>query len=147
MKKLSRIAIALAIIAILVVPAANAQQYTTAQLYSNSVATVTGLTTNLGVGVTKYEEVAISLKIWGPTAACSNTVTATFAESVNGADYESSGRYSISATANGTTAALVSSNFYIGAAGYFRLAAITNACLTNTYIKIDYSLKPQRFGR
>ena len=146
MKKLITIAI-MALVAV----AVQAQQYTeTTYTLTNTCA---AYTTNSAVNVgsltsTKYEDVSIQIRC-SLTAAGTTSSIFNFAKSIDGVTYETTPSESVSVANAGTTTVQVNANVTMGAAGYLRLASLTNGdndgVLTNIVIK--YTAKPQRFGK
>jgi len=100
------------------------------------------------VTLTKFEDV--SIQVSGKLDDAGTDVTAVkFARSVDGVTYETTPSMVISLTHAGTTTTACLSNWNVGAVGYIKCVAISNAAatanLTNLVIKV--TTKPARFGQ
>ena len=127
--------------------ASNAQAQYAAQTLSGFPATLAAATaTNLAsapvMDVRKQNKVAVQVKFTLSAAATTNTIY-TFARSVDGSNFDTSGTVTWQVPQNGTTAVICSTNIDMEGYGYLKLLSIDNrddnGVLTNSFIK--YAIK------
>jgi hypothetical protein len=110
--------------------------------------TVTMTTTAPVITLTKYEDVAINVRVTLDSTG-TGTQTYTWYKSLDGSTYDTVASYTLAVTPGGTggTFVQVSTNINMGAVGYIRLGSVQNAqsgqYATNN---ISYSLKKRRNG-
>jgi len=148
--KILKIAVAVLASGLAFVADAPAQQYGSALSYTLTpvLAGVTETNPVQVATVTKYEDV--SIQVSGKLDAAGTDVTKVkFARSVDGVNYETTPSMIISLTHAGTVTTSVVSNWNIGAVGYLKCVAVTNAAATAnlTNLTIRVSTKPSRYGR
>jgi hypothetical protein len=131
---------------------AIAAQYTASTLSISfagaGLAAVTETNPATVVTLTKYEDVTIQVS--GKLDDAGTDVTKVkFSRSVDGTTYETTPSMVMSLTHAGTTTTSCISNWNIGAVGYIKCVAISNAAatanLTNLVIKV--TTKPARYGQ
>jgi len=140
--------IILALLAGLVAFSAQAQQYEVTIVKTQMVATTGTSNINSVITLTKYEDIAVGLRLLGGSVATTNgNVTASFALSTDGVTYETTASRTVVGAANGVTAVQTVGTINTGAAGYLKLTTLANASYGTVTGVVTISKKPQRFGR
>jgi hypothetical protein len=125
---------------------ASAQQYAPATLISSYIvgaSQTSNCTPALVIPMQRYNEIGLQFKVQ-LAGTGTDAVTYTFAKSVDGVNYDTTGM-TVSFAHTGATAKYYTTNLTVGACGYLKLVSIQNGdtgdVQTNT---VKYVFKPQR---
>ena len=143
MKKLFLAIIALAAVS-LTADAQSAASYQGISTPTVAAATTATVSTNNVIGTIKQQNLALAFTFKLSASGTSNVVY-TFARSIDGANYDTITKYTITIPATGTSTNTFSTNLNVGGFTYLRLDSIDNFNATGvlTNIATGYAIKTQ----